>query len=44
MTLKQLGNHHHDWTQLVDYEMLWVLAFSAVVITSGIFSLTSIAH
>ena len=41
MTPKQFEKQHHDWTQLVDYEMLWVLAFSAVVISSGIFALTS---
>jgi hypothetical protein len=29
---------------LVDYETLWVLAFSAVVISSGIFGLFSIAQ
>jgi hypothetical protein len=44
MTPEQFDNHHHDWTHLVDYETLWVLAFSAVVIGSGIFALTSITH
>jgi hypothetical protein len=44
MTPKQFDSHHRDWTQLLDYEMLWVLAFSAVVISSGIFALTSVAH
>jgi hypothetical protein len=37
-------NHHYDRTQLVDNETLWVLAFAAVVISSGLFALTSIAH
>jgi hypothetical protein len=44
MTPKLLDNHPHDWTQLLDYETLWILAFSAVVISSGIFALTSIAQ
>jgi hypothetical protein len=34
---------HYNWMHLVDYETLWMLAFSAVVIGSGIFALTSIA-
>jgi hypothetical protein len=32
------------WAHLVDYETLWVLAFSAAVIGSGIFGLLSIAQ
>jgi hypothetical protein len=44
MTPKPFENHHHDRTQLEDNETLWVLAFAAVVISSGLFALTSIAH
>jgi hypothetical protein len=44
MTPKHFDNQHHDWTQLFDYETLWVLPFAAVVISSGIFALTSIAQ
>jgi hypothetical protein len=44
MTPKHFDNQQHGWTELVDYETLWVLAFSAVLISSGIFALTSIAH
>jgi len=39
-----LDNQHHDWSHLVDYETFWVLAFTAVVIASGIFALFSIAQ
>jgi hypothetical protein len=44
MTSKQFDNHHRDWTELFDYETLWVLVFSAVVIGSGIFGLTSLVQ
>ena len=44
MTPWHFSDEHHNWAQLVDYETLWVLAFSAVVISSGIFGLFSIAQ
>ena len=44
MTPRHLIDERHNWTHLVDYETVWVLAFSAVVIGSGIFGLLSIAQ
>jgi hypothetical protein len=44
MTARHLNKHHHDWKHLVDYETLWLLAFTAAVIGSGIFALLSIAQ
>jgi len=44
MTTWHLNDEHRHWTHLVDYETLWVLAFSVVVISSGIFGLFSIAQ
>jgi hypothetical protein len=44
MTPWRLNNEHRHWTYVVDYETLWVLAFAAVVVGSGFFALTSIAH
>ena len=44
MIARHLNKHHHDWKHLVDYETFWVLAFTAVVIGSGIFALSSIAQ
>ena len=44
MTLRHFNDVHHHWTHLVDYETLWVLVFSTVVVSSGIFGLFSIAQ
>jgi hypothetical protein len=33
---------HDDWKHVVDYETLWILAFSTAVLGSGIFALLSI--
>ena len=44
MTARHFSNEQHHWTDLVDYETLWVLVFSAVVISSGFFGLLSIAQ
>jgi ABC-type Fe3+ transport system permease subunit len=44
MTAQHLNNQHHDWTHLLDYETLWILVFSAVVIGSGFFALFSMAQ
>ena len=44
MTLRHFNNVHHHWTYVVDYETLWVLVFSTVVVSSGIFGLLSIAQ
>jgi hypothetical protein len=40
----QLKNQHYDWTHVLDFETLWILAFSAAVIGSGIFALLSMAQ
>jgi hypothetical protein len=39
-----LDNPHHNWKHLVDYETFWLLAFTAVVVGSGIVALLSIAQ
>ena len=44
MTAQHINNHRHDWTQLFDYETVWILAFSAAVVGSGVFALFSIAQ
>jgi hypothetical protein len=44
MTPWHFNDTRHHWADLVDYETLWLLAFSAVVISSGIFGLFSIAQ
>jgi len=44
MAVPHINHRHHDWKHLVDYETFWVLAFTAVVIGSGIFALFSIAQ
>jgi hypothetical protein len=42
MTVYRLKKRRYDWKHVVDYETLWVLTFSAVVLSSGIFALFSI--
>ena len=44
MTAQHLNNQHYDWKHVLDYETLWILAFSAVVIGSGIVALFSMAQ
>jgi len=44
MTAWHLNNQHYDWKHVLDYETLWILAFSAVVIGSGIVALFSMAQ
>jgi hypothetical protein len=44
MTPSHFKNEHQHWTHVVDYETLWVLAFAAAVISSGIFGMLSIAQ
>jgi ABC-type Fe3+ transport system permease subunit len=44
MIAQHLNHQRHDWKHLLDYETLWILAFSAVVIGSGIFALFSMAQ
>jgi hypothetical protein len=44
MTPWHFSDTRHHRAHLLDYETLWLLAFSAVVISSGIFGLFSIAQ
>jgi hypothetical protein len=39
MTVNHLKKRRDDWKCLVDYETFWILTFSAVVLSSGIFAL-----
>jgi hypothetical protein len=43
MTIHHLNKRNY-WKHIVDYETLWLLAFSAVVVSSGVFALLSISH
>jgi len=43
MTVHHPRNRRSDWKDLVDYETFWILTFSAVVLSSGIFALFSIS-
>jgi hypothetical protein len=44
MTVYHLKKRRHDWKHIVDYETIWILTFSAVVLSSGIFALFSISQ
>jgi hypothetical protein len=44
MTFYHLKKRRYDWKQALDYETLWILTFSTVVLSSGIFALFSISH
>jgi hypothetical protein len=44
MTVHHLRKRRYDWKDIVDYETLWILTFSAVVLSSGIFALFSISQ
>ena len=44
MTVHHLKKRRYDWKHIVDYETLWILTFSAVVLSSGIFALFSISQ
>ena len=44
MTVYHLKKRRHDWKNIVAYETLWILTFSAVVLSSGIFALFSISQ
>jgi hypothetical protein len=44
MTVHHLRKRRYDWKHIVDYETLWILTFSAVVLSSGIFALSSISQ
>jgi hypothetical protein len=44
MTIHHLNKWNYDWKHIVDYETFWLLTFSAVVLSSGIFALLSISQ
>jgi hypothetical protein len=44
MTIHHLSKRNYDWKHIVDYETLWILTFSAVVLSSGFFALFSISQ
>jgi len=44
MTVYHLKKRRYDWKHAVDYETLWILTFSTVVLSSGIFALFSISQ
>jgi hypothetical protein len=44
MTVYHLKKRRYDWRHAVDYETLWILTFSVVVLSSGIFALFSISQ
>jgi hypothetical protein len=44
MTVYHPENRRYDWKHIVDYETFWILAFSAVVLSSGIVALLSISQ
>ena len=44
MTVQHLKKQRYDWKHIVDYETFWILTFSAVVLSSGIFALSAISQ
>ena len=36
--------HIYEWKHIIDYETFWILTFSAVVLSSGIFALHAISQ
>jgi hypothetical protein len=44
MTVYHLKKQRYDWKHIIDYETLWILMFSAMVLSSGIFALFSISQ
>jgi hypothetical protein len=45
MTVYHLTKRRYDdLKQIVDYETLWILTFSVVVLSSGVFALLSISQ
>jgi hypothetical protein len=44
MTIRHVSDRHYDWKDIVDYETIWILAFSAVVLGGGISALFSISQ
>jgi hypothetical protein len=44
MTVHHLEKRRYEWRRIVDYETFWILTFSTVVLSSGIFALFSISQ
>jgi hypothetical protein len=44
MTVYHLKKRRYEWKHVVDYETFWILTFSAVVLSCGIFALFSISQ
>ena len=44
MANRHLNRQHHVWKHVFDYETFWILAFSAVVLGSGLHALFSISQ
>jgi hypothetical protein len=44
MTVHHLRKRRYDWKDIFDYGTFWILTFSAVVLSSGIFALFSISQ
>jgi hypothetical protein len=44
MTVHHLEKRRYVWEHIVDSETFWILTFSAVVLSSGIFALLSISQ
>jgi hypothetical protein len=44
MTIRHLNIRHYDWKHIIDFETFWLLTFSAVVVGSWVFALSSIAQ
>jgi hypothetical protein len=42
MTIRHL--HHDDWRHIIDYETLWILTFSPIVLGSWLLALFSISQ
>jgi hypothetical protein len=44
MTVYHLKKRRDEWQHIVDYETFWILTFSAVVLSGGIFALSAISQ
>jgi cytochrome c biogenesis factor len=46
MTVQHLKKQrrYDDWKDIIDYETFWILMFSTMVLSSGIFALAAIAQ
>jgi cytochrome c biogenesis factor len=46
MTVQHLKKQqrYDDWKQIIDYETFWILMFSTMVLSSGIFALAAISQ